>query len=276
MTAPKPPRPATRSLAIASTASLALLLSACSSQQPVPVTAPAETAPADTLAGEVTVFAAASLQASFDDLAAQFEQAHPGVDVKPIVYDGSSTLATQLVEGAQADVFAAADASTMQTVVDAGLAPADPAVFATNTLEIAVPRGNPAGVTRLADLVRPDLKLVICAPEVPCGSATAKLAAAQGLVLTPVSEEQNVTAVLTKVRAGEADAGLVYRTDVAAAKGEVEGVPAAGAEAVVNSYPIAQLGASRSEAATAFVEFVVGAQGRATLASYGFGAPPAK
>jgi len=272
MTRPRP-RSLTAAAATAALTALTLLLSACTSPAS---TAPAPTNPADPLTGEVTVFAAASLQTSFDDLAAQFEQAHPGVDVKPIVYDGSSTLATQLVEGAQADVFAAANTSTMQTVVDAGLAPAAPTIFATNTLEIAVPKGNPAGVTQLSDLARPGLKLVICAPDVPCGSATAKLAAAQGLSLAPVSEEQNVTAVLTKVRSGEADAGLVYQTDIATAKGDVEGVPAAGADAVVNSYPIAQLGASKSEAATAFVEFVIGPQGRATLASYGFGAPPTK
>lgn len=269
------------------TAALALLtavslLGACSAQSEgdAASTVPGTTSGAETtaagpeLTGELTVYAAASLTAAFDDLATRFELLNPALDVTPIVYDGSSTLATQLVEGAPADVFASADEKNMTVVSDAGLL-ADPAqLFASNTLVIAYPPGNPGGVTSLDDLVKADLSVVLCAAEVPCGAASQRLLTAAGLTVTPASEEQNVTAVLTKIKADEADAGLVYATDVAAAGDSVEWIVPAGAADVVNRYPVAALaGAGNPTATAAFVAYVLSADGQAVLAGYGFSAP---
>lgn len=240
---------------------------------------PGATASAD-LTGSLQVFAAASLQGAFDELTQQFAAAHPGVTVKPVDYDGSSTLATQLTGGAKADVFAAADTKTMQTVVDAGLVQGDPTVFTTNSLQIAVAPGNPKGVHSLADLAKLSEdggKVVVCAPEVPCGNATKTALGAAGVTLEPASQEQNVTAVLTKVVAGEADAGLVYRTDVQSAAGKVDGVDFPEAAQAVNHYPIAELadGARSGDAVTAaaFVQYVLGPDGQAVLQQLGFVAP---
>ena len=231
------------------------------------------TSPAPELTGELTVFAAASLSSAFDELATQFAQLHPGLEVAPISYDGSSVLATQLLGGAAIDVFASADEKNMAKVTDAGLASGATA-FATNTLEIAVAPGNPEKISSLQSLTAPGLTVVLCAAEVPCGSAAQKLLSTAGVALTPASEEQNVTAVLTKVRSGEADAGLVYRTDVTAAGDAVTGVEIDGADAATNVYPIAALaGAPNPEAARAFVAFVLSADGQKVLKSFGFGAP---
>jgi molybdate transport system substrate-binding protein len=226
----------------------------------------------DDLAGALAISAAASLRTAFDEIAADFEAQHPGVDVQPITYDGSSTLATQIVGGARVDVFASADEKNMQKVVEEGLADG-PDLFASNTLVIAVPTGNPAGVTTLEDLTKPDTTVVLCAAEVPCGAAAQTLLANAGLRVTPASSEQNVTAVMTKVAAGEADAGLVYATDVIGNDAVAAIVPA-GAADVVNSYPIAALAdAPNPEAAAAFVAFVLSDRGQAILAARGFGAP---
>ena len=231
------------------------------------------TSPAPELTGELTVFAAASLSSAFDELATQFAQLHPGLEVAPISYDGSSVLATQLLGGAAIDVFASADEKNMAKVTDAGLASGATA-FATNTLEIAVAPGNPEKNSSLQSLTAPGLTVVLCAAEVPCGSAAQKLLSTAGVALTPASEEQNVTAVLTKVRSGEADAGLVYRTDVTAAGDAVTGVEIDGADAATNVYPIVALaGAPNPEAARAFVAFVLSADGQKVLKSFGFGAP---
>ena len=225
------------------------------------------------LSGELTIFAAASLSGAFDHLAADFEEQHPGVDVRPISYDGSSVLAVQLIEGAAADVFAAADEKNMTKVVDAGLA-VEPESFASNVLQIAVAPGNPEGIDSLAALASDGLAVVLCAPEVPCGTAAHALLDDAGIELTPASEEQNVTAVLSKVKSGEADAGLVYRTDVAAATDDVTGVDIAGAERATNVYPLSVLrGAANPTAATAFVAFVLSESGQRVLAEYDFGAP---
>ena len=242
-----------------------LLLAGCSS---TPASDPSPTPTADGLTGEVTIFAAASLSASFDEIAVAFAEEHPGVTVKPIVYDGSSILVTQLTEGAEADVLATADERTMQTLVDAGLA-SDPQLFATNTLVVAVPAGNPGGVETLADLAT--ATTVLCAPEVPCGAASAKLLAAAGVAVTPASLEQNVAGVLQKVAAGEADAGLVYATDVIDDDAVETFVPE-GAADVVNRYPIVTLDGA-SEAGEAFAAFVRSAAGQKILAAHGFGKP---
>lgn len=224
------------------------------------------------LSGTLTIAAAASLQTAFDELTNAFEAQHPSVHVQPVRYDGSSTLATQLVEGAPADVFASADERTMGQVVDAGLA-GEPVLFATNTLTLIVPAGNPGGVTGLADLADPALNVVRCAAKVPCGAASDALLAAAGVDASVDSAEQNVTAVLTKVAAGEADVGLVYVTD-AAGSDLVDTVPTDGADAAVNRYPIVRLDeAGDAAVADAFVEFVVSDEGRAVLARLGFGAP---
>lgn len=221
----------------------------------------------------VTVLAAASLTGTFTELAEQFEREHDGVDVV-LSFGGSSDLAAQIVEGAPADVFAAADERTMGTVVDAGAAEGTPVAFATNTLQIVVPKGNPARVASLADVARPGTRTVLCAPQVPCGAASAALLGKAGVEVSPVSEEQSVTDVLGKVRSGEADAGLVYVTDVRGAGDDVGGVEVPEAAGVVNHYPIVALGeAADSGLADEFVAFVRGPQGRSVLADAGFGAP---
>ena len=220
----------------------------------------------------LTVFAAASLKGSFEDLAEQFEAAHDGVDVQ-LSFAGSSDLVAQIQQGAPADVFASADTANMDKLVADDLV-TGPQDFATNTLEIAVPPGNPAGVESLQDLASPDVKLVLCAPEVPCGAASAKVADAAGLDLRPVSEEQSVTDVLGKVIAGEADAGLVYVTDVAAAGDEVEGVEFPEAAEAVNTYPISPVAdAEQAALAQEFVDLVLSEDGQQTLAGFGFAAP---
>jgi molybdate transport system substrate-binding protein len=220
----------------------------------------------------VTVFAAASLTDAFDAVAAEFEAEHPRVSVT-MNYGGSSGLAAQIVEGAPADVFAAANESTMQTVVDAGTA-ADPAIFARNTLVLVVPAGNPGGVTGLTDLARPDLAVALCDPAVPCGSAAQALLDIAGVTPAADTLEQDVRAVLTRVELGEADAGLVYATDADAAGRAVEVIAVPEAQEVVNRYPIAVLaGAPNSDAARAFVEFVLSGAGQRLLADAGFMAP---
>ena len=239
----------------------AAIFAGCAPSAPVDPAAPVET---------VTVFAAASLRPAFDEIAAAFHVAHPEVRIAPISYDGSAVLATQLVEGAPADVFAAADERTMAVVTDAGLA-ADPAVFATNTLVLAMPAGNPAGIGSLADLADPALTVVLCAEAVPCGAASQTLLGRAGVDVAPASEEQSVSAVLTKIVAGEADAGLVYATDVVG-RDDVAAIVPPGADEAVHRYPVAVLRDS-GPAASAFVEFVTGSEGRRILAAYGFGAP---
>lgn len=253
----------------------AAALLACSS--PLADTGTSTTAASDehaALSGELTIYAAASLTASFDELAEAFEAHNPGVTVRPIVYDGSNTLATQLTAGAPADVFASADEATMSRVVEAGLTTAEaPTLFASNSLVIVVPAGNPAEVETPDDLARDDLTLVLCAVEVPCGTASQQLLANWGVTTHAASFEQNVSAVLTKVAASEADAGLVYRTDVQA-RGDVEFIAPDGAADVVNRYPITALTASaHPAAAAAFVDFVTSEAGREILARHGFGAP---
>ncbi|MFF2389667.1 molybdate ABC transporter substrate-binding protein [Agromyces sp. NPDC058104] len=273
---------ARRALAALAVGSVALaLLAACASSGDADASgtpgasAPATPAGAE-LSGELTIFAAASLGGAFDELATRFEARHPSLDVLPVTYDGSSVLATQLVEGAPADVFASADEPNLDRVADEGLVAGEPEVFATNVLEIAVQPGNPLGIAGLDDLAEGSTPpvVVVCAAEVPCGRAAATLLADAGVELSPASEEQNVSAVLTKVRTGEADAGLVYVTDVRAADGDVDGIAIAGADAATNRYPIAALaGAANPEAAAAFIEFVRSAEGAEVLDEFGFGAP---
>ena len=221
----------------------------------------------------LTVFAAASLKAPFTALARSFEASHPGIRVR-LSFAGSSDLATQLGQGAPADVFASADPANMAKVTGAGLAEGSPRNFASNTLTIAVPPANPAGITSFADLARPGTRVVVCAPQVPCGAAAVAVEGKTGVRLAPVSEESSVTDVLGKVASGEADAGLVYVTDVKGAAGKVKGVPFPESAAAVNTYPITALRGSRNkDLADAFLEEVTGAEGEKVLADAGFGRP---
>ena len=213
----------------------------------------------------VTVFAAASLTESFEQIATAFEEANPDVDVV-FNFGGSSGLATQIVEGAPADVFAAASPATMATVTDAALTTGDPVAFATNVLQIAVAGGNPGGIATLEDFANPDSLIAVCAVEVPCGAATATLFTEAGITPSVDTYEQDVKAVLAKVELGEVDAGLVYVTDVLAAGSAVEGI---GVDSAPVDYPIAAL----TDRGRAFLDFVLSAEGQAILAKAGFGAP---
>lgn len=219
----------------------------------------------------LTVFAAASLTEVFTALGEQFEDAHPGVSVR-FSFGGSSDLAAQVVEGAPADVFAAADAATMARVTDADLTTEAPTPFATNTLTIVTPSDNPARITDLDDLAGEDVSLVVCAPAVPCGAAAEKVAAAAALDLRPVSEEQTVKDVLAKVLAGEADAGLVYVTDVRAAGNSVRAIAFPESAAAVNQYAAVPLTDGDQQALAAdFLDLLTGPAGQALLAAAGFG-----
>lgn len=221
----------------------------------------------------ITVFAAASLKASFTELGEQFEQTRPGTTVT-FTFAGSSDLVSQLSQGAPGDVLASADTITMDKARDAELIDGDPVTFATNTLTIVTPPGNPAGIGSFSDLATSGATVVVCAPQVPCGAATEKIETAAGVSLTPASEESSVTDVLGKVTSGQADAGLVYVTDAAGAGDAVVTVPFPEASGAVNSYPIAALADSGApDIASAFVDFVSGPDGRKVLADAGFDAP---
>jgi molybdate transport system substrate-binding protein len=221
----------------------------------------------------ISVFAAASLTAAFTEVADAFMAVNPDVDVT-LNFAGSSELVAQISDGAPADVFASADVATMTALTDAGLAATDPKVFATNVAEILVERGNPEGIGSVADLAADDLIVVQCAPEVPCGSYAEQVLANAGVSVTPASFEENVKAVVTKVTLGEADAGIVYRTDVLAADGGADGVPIPDDVNVVAEYPIALVGDDPDRAvANSFVDFVLGADGQSILADFGFGPP---
>jgi len=220
------------------------------------------------------VFAATSLTKAFDKIGAQFEAANPGVTVK-FNYNGSSSLATSITQGAPADVFASAAPSNMKTVTDAGDAASTPKDFATNTGEIMVEKGNPKHIKSVSDLANSAIKTVVCAPEVPCGQVATAIFKNAGVTVKPVSEETNVGGVVTKVTLGEADAGIVYVTDVKANEGKATGVTIPADQNDTTSYPIAQLKAApNATAAAAFISYVLGPQGQAVLASFGF-QPPA-
>ncbi|WP_433757869.1 molybdate ABC transporter substrate-binding protein [Nocardia sp. CA-135398] len=244
--------------------SAVLLVAGCGSEE-------SDSASADS--ATVTVFAAASLKQVFTGLGRQFEAAHPGSKVE-FAFAGSSDLAAQIAQGAPADVFAAADPITMAKAVDAGRITEPTQNFATNVLTIVTAPGNPKHLAGLRDLSRPGLQLVVCAPQVPCGRATKKVTDSAGVSLAPVSEESSVTDVLAKVTSGQADSGVVYVTDAAAAGAKVATVAMPEATAAVNTYPIAVLADSkRAQLAHDFESLVTGPKGREALAGAGFGAP---
>lgn len=223
-------------------------------------------------AGTVTVFAAASLTESFIRLGRDFE-ASGGATVV-FNFAGSAALAAQIDQGAPADVFASAAPRNMATVTGAGDADGDPAVFARNQLVVAVPRGNPRGVAGLADLARPGVKVALCAEQVPCGAAARAALDAASVAVTPVTLEQDVRGALAKLRLGEVDAALVYRTDALAAAAEVTAVEFPESARAGNAYPIVVLrDAPNPDGARAFVAYVRSERGRAVLAEAGFQAP---
>ncbi len=233
-----------------------LLLAGCGGS------ADADDAPGDT----VTVLAAASLTEAFTRIGADFEAANPGTTVT-FSFGGSSGLAQQIVSGAPADVFAAASPATMATVVTAGDAAGEPAVFARNQLVIAVPEGNPGRLTGLPSLSAPGVKVALCAEQVPCGAAAAKA----GVTVTPVTREQDVKAALAKVKLGEVDAALVYRTDARAAAADVDAVEFPESARAINDYPIVALAdAPAASQAAAFVAYVRSAPAQQVLADAGF------
>jgi len=225
------------------------------------------------ITGNVTVFAAASLNESFTRIGKDFEAANPGTTVT-FNFAGSSTLATQINQGAPADLFAAASPATMKTVTDAGNGEGTARTFVKNQLVIAVPEGNPKGITGLADLTRPGVKVALCAEQVPCGAAAKQALDTAGVRLTPVTLEQDVKAALSKAKLGEVDAALVYRTDARAAASDVDGIEFPESAAAVNDYPIVVLkSAPNKAAAQAFLSYVLADRGRAVLTEAGFQAP---
>ncbi|PFG33824.1 molybdate ABC transporter substrate-binding protein [Sanguibacter antarcticus] len=228
-------------------------------------------APTETL----TILAAASLTEPFTLIGDAFEEAHPGVEVR-LSFAGSSELAQQVLAGAPADVFASASPATMAVVTDAGGAH-DPQTFATNALAIAVPATASASasapaVTTMADLARSDVDVALCQIDVPCGAAAAQMLERAGLDVQPVTLEPDVRAVLTKVRLGEVDAGVVYTTDIRSADGDVTEVIVPDDLQVPVSYPIVAL-ADASPSAADFVDLVLGPVGRGILMDAGFGVP---
>lgn len=224
-------------------------------------------------ADTVTVFAAASLKKSFTDIGEQFKTDNPGLSVD-LTFAGSSDLVTQLTQGAKGDVFASADAANMAKAAQAGLLSGDPVNFASNTLVIVTAPGNPKKVSSFANLTQPDLSVVVCAPQVPCGSATEKVERATKVTLDPVSEESSVTDVLTKVTSGQADAGVVYVTDAIRAGDKVTEVDFVESSAAINTYPIAVLkSAANAAAAKKFVDLVTSDAGQKILSRAGFAKP---
>ncbi|WP_104089613.1 molybdate ABC transporter substrate-binding protein [Arthrobacter sp. GMC3] len=260
--------------ALAATVLLATTVASCSGPgTPAAQTTPQTTSSAPELSGTLNVFAAASLQQTFTDLGTQFQAAHPKVKVS-FNFDGSSTLVTQITQGAPADVFASADTANMKKLSDAQLVAGTPVNFATNVLTLVVPASNPANITSFADAAKPGIKLVVCAAQVPCGAAAKSDAASAGLTLTPVSEELSVTSVLGKVTSGEADAGLVYVTDAKSAGTKVKTIPLGLAKPTINEYPIATVSSSKQQdLAKAFIALVTAKEGQKVLADAGFGAP---
>lgn len=218
--------------------------------------------------GNLTVFAAASLTDVLPRLSKAFQVRNPGFKFT-FSFAASSTLSQQIVSGAPADIFFAAGPAPMQPLRTAGELDGVARIFTSNSLVIAVPRGNPAKIQNLADLARPGVKFLICAPQVPCGSAAAKVLALAQVTASPVSLENDVRSVLTKVALGEADAGLVYRTDV---KNTVGAIEFAESKSAINAYPVAVIKGSKfSVGAHAFMNFVLGPAGQAILHRAGFG-----
>jgi molybdate transport system substrate-binding protein len=269
-------------LLVALFASLGLVAAGCggdnSGSSSSATTAAAATTAAPTTAtaalkGDITVFAAASLTDSFKEIGAAFTKANPGATAT-FSFDASSALVQQITQGAPADLFASADTANMAKLTQPGLNSTPPVVFATNLLAVIVPKRNPKAIAGVADLATPDLKVVLCAAEVPCGKYANQILTSAGVTVTPVSLEQNVKGVVTKVTTGEADAGIVYTTDVKAAGDKADAVAIPADINVIATYPIATVKTStKTDVDAAFITFLTGADGQAILAKYGFGKP---
>lgn len=223
------------------------------------------------LTGTLTVLAAASLTDVFGELAEAFEAEHSGVDVD-LSFDGSSRLAAQILEGAPADVFASADDANIATLTDADRTDGRPIAFASNRLVVVVPAGNPQGIADLADLtIAP--RVALCQAAVPCGAYATEAFRRAGLAVPPAGSEENVKGVLTKVALGEADAGIVYATDVRG-RDDVEAVTLpAEMQAEIRASAVALRDASNIAAARRFVDFLGSAEAQSVLREMGFGAP---
>ena len=240
---------------------VAALLSACGSSGS-PSTS--------SLSGTASVFAAASLTASFNAIGTAFQAAHPGVTIK-FNFGGTPTLVTQIEQGASADVLASADTTNMDKLKTDGFTAGTPQVFAHNKLEIVVAAGNPKGITGLADLSKPGVIYITEAPTVPAGKYALQILANANVKVTPKSLETDVKSVVSKIELGEADAGIVYVTDVTAAGNKVAGVPIPDSVNVIATYPIVAVkGTKNADIANAFIAYVLSADGQATLQSFGF------
>ena len=245
---------------------VAVLMAACGGSGGTASTS----ASTSSLSGYINVFAAASLTASFNALGISFHQAHPGVGVN-FNFAGTPTLLTQIEQGAPADVFVSADTANMDKLTSDGYTSGSSKVFARNQLEIAVATGNPKGITGLADLAKPGVIYISEAPSVPAGKYSLQALATAGVKVTPKSLETSVTAVISKIELGEADAGIVYTTDIQAAGSKVWGVPIPAADNVIATYPIVAVkGTKLMDVANAFIDYVVSATGQSTLATFGF------
>src|SRR5487761_652216 len=239
----------------------AAVLAACGSNA-----SPSNTA----LSGTASVFAAASLTDSFKALGTAFQTAHPGTTVQ-FNFAGTPTLVTQIEQGAPADVFASADTTNMDKLKTDGLTASTSQAFAHNKLEIVVAAGNPKGIAGLADLANPGVIYITAAPTVPAGKYALQILASAGVKVTPKSLETDVKSVVSKIELGEADAGIVYVTDVKAAGSKVTGVPIPDSVNVIATYPIVAVkGTKNSNLANAFIAYVLSADGQATLQSFGF------
>lgn len=261
---------------VASLAILGLVAAACGSDDAAddqPATTDAPNTAESAVSGEVVVFAAASLTGAFTELGDAFMAANPEASVT-FNFAASSELVAQIIEGAPADVFASADLNNMTKLTGPDANAGEPVVFANNLSEIIVAPGNPLGISGVEDLVNDDLILVVCAPEVPCGTYATQIFENAGVTVNPDSFEENVNAVVTKVALGEADAGIVYATDATAAGDDADGVEIPAELNVVAEYPIAVTAeAPNPDGGQAFVDFVVSADGQAILTSYGFSSP---
>ena len=248
-------------------------VTACSTPTDTPAPATSTTTAAPTVTGAVTVFAAASLTESFNRIGKDFETANPGTKVT-FSFASSSALATQINNGAPADVFASASPTNMKQVVDAGNADGIGTVFVRNQLVIAVPKGNPKNIKGLSDLTSSSVKVALCAEQVPCGAAAKTALTAANLTVTPVTFEQDVKAALSKVKLGEVDAALVYRTDAKSSSSDVDGIEFPESARAINDYPIAVLSkAANKPAAQAFLAYVLSDKGIAVLTNVGFQKP---
>jgi molybdate transport system substrate-binding protein len=258
-----------RSFAILVLSLFAILAMGCSKSSNASSASTAD----DPVSGSLTVSAAASLQAAFTEIRTAFTAVHPGVNVA-VNFGASSTLAQQIIAGAPVDVFASADQANMTKVSDAKLVSGTPAIFATNSLEIIVRKGNPLNITALADLSKSGLIYVTCSTDVPIGKYASRSLQMAGVSVKPSSLEPDVKGIVTKVTSGEADAGIVYAADVTATNSGATGVVIPPDLNVKAMYPIATISTTgNAAAARAWIDFVTGAEGRKFLQRYGFGSP---